>query len=127
MSVLTKRQKGGLERRKALSSVPMFHEHVKVERRGDDVTTVCTQEPRGASFFERFRPRLSERRYELDTFGTFVVQQVDAQRTVMNIINAFQKRFGMSRRESEMGVVAFLKILMQRHVLSMVEQDTATE
>ena len=127
MSVLATRQKGGLERRRALKSVPMFHDTVRLDYTEKERATIHLQEPRGPGFFERFRPRMMERRYELDEFGAFVVKQVDRKRTVLSIVNAFQHRFGMSRRESEMGVVAFLKLLMKRHVLSMVEQNAATE
>jgi hypothetical protein len=43
---------------------------------------------------------------------------------VLEIINRFEEQFRMSRRESELGVVAFIKMLMQRRVISVVVKPT---
>lgn len=76
---------------------------------------------RGSGFLERFRPAVTEKSYELDAFGAFVVSQIDNRRNVLEIVNAFEKQFKMSRRESELGVVAFLKILLKRNLVAIAD------
>lgn len=78
---------------------------------------------RGAGFLERFRPPVTEKSFELDEFGAFVVGQIDGKKTVLDIIGTFQERFKMSRRESELGVVAFMKILLKRTLVVIVADE----
>lgn len=66
----------------------------------------------------RLRPPVTTRSYELDEFGTFVVRHMDRKNTVHDIIKAFSKHFNLTLRESEMGVVAFIKMLMKREMVS---------
>jgi hypothetical protein len=120
MSLFWQRERRNLDRRQALAGVPVFNRAMRVEDAPSGGLVLRIDETRGPGFLDRFRPRRSERRYELDAFGAFVVRLVDSQRTVLDIIDCFQKEFGMSRRESELGVVAFVKMLMQRRVISVV-------
>jgi len=107
-------------RRRALLGVPVLQEHVRVEQCAEGVTTLYIKCGRGLSIFDRFRPRVINRKYELDEFGAFVVSLMDRQRSVRDIIGEFQSHFGMSRREAELGVAAFLKILTQRNVATVL-------
>ena len=120
MSLFWQRERGTLDRRQALAGVPVFNRSVRLEDKPADGLVLRMDELRGPGFLDRFRPRRSERCYELDAFGAFVVRRIDGQRTVLAIVDGFQKEFGMSRRESELGVVAFIKMLMQRRVISVV-------
>lgn len=78
---------------------------------------------RGNGFFDRFRPLFSKRKYELDTFGSFVLEKTDGRNRVLDVVNAFEKRFSLSRRESELGVVAFYRMLLQRRLISLVSGE----
>ncbi|MBN1672001.1 MAG: PqqD family protein [Kiritimatiellae bacterium] len=118
MSVLRRREKQRLDRRQSLAGVPVFHTHVRLEECEAGTVTLKAKVRRGPGFFDRFRPPVSERSYELDEFGTFVVRQIDHERSVLAIVNAFERRYGMSHREAELGVVAFMKMLMKRNLLS---------
>ena len=120
MRLLRKREKGSIDRRRSLAGVPVFHERVQTLDAPNGTITIRVVIHRGYGFFERFRPPVSERKYELDEFGTFVVRQIKQRKSVLDIVNAFEQRFRMSRRESELGVVAFIKTLMKRNVLSVV-------
>ena len=120
MALLQKREKKSVDRRQSLAGVPILHDNVEVLEGEGGVVTLKLYIRRGRSFLDRFRPAVMERKYELDEFGTFVVQQVQKRKDVLNIIRAFERRFGMSHRESELGVVAFVKTLMKRDVLSVV-------
>lgn len=118
MRLFARRSPRQLDRRTALNGVPILNPGVEFDLVGGGCSKVSLILQRGHGLFEWMRPRLSPRSYELDEFGTFVVQQIDGCRTVLQVIDAFEKRFRMSRREVELSVVAFLKLLMQRHVVS---------
>lgn len=126
MSLFWQRERGNLDRRRALAGVPVFNREVRLEDAQDGGLMLRMDECRGPGFLDRFRPRRSERRYALDRFGAFVVRHIDSQRTVLEIVDRFQGAFGMSRRESELGVVAFIKMLMRRHVVSVVIKESRT-
>ncbi len=119
MSFFWQRDKVNIDRRQSLAGVPVLNEGVELDQTVDGKVFLQAVQTRAKSgWMDRFRPRVDRRRYELDEFGRFVVALMDGQTTVLDIINRFQGRFGMSRRESELGVVAFVKMLMQRSLLS---------
>ena len=109
-----------MDRRMALEGVPVMRPGVSIEQSPEGLVRVCMTIKRGTGFFERMRPAETKRSYELDEFGAFVVSLVDGERTVLDVVNEFEKRFKMSRREVELSVVAFFKLLMQRNVLAVV-------
>lgn len=123
MSLFAKREKGSIDRRRSLAGVPVLPESLVVEALTDKTVVLRMQVGRSDSFLDRFRPAVQEKRYELDEFGTFVVGQIDNRRTVLDIVNAFERRFRMSRREAELGVVAFFKILMKRQLVAVAIGD----
>ncbi len=118
MSIFWQREKHNIDRRQSLAGVPVLNQGVRAEPGGDGGLLLRLALKPESGWMARFRPPVDSRRYELDAFGAFVVSQVDGRCTVMEIINRFQEKFGMSRRESELGVVAFIKMLMKRHLLS---------
>ena len=95
-----------------------MHTNVSIEHRDDGKAALKIRIPRGHGFLDRFRPPVVERTYELDDFGAFVVAQIDGRRDVMEIIRAFERRFKVNHREAELSIVAFLKMLMQRGIVS---------
>lgn len=125
MSFFWKREKQNIDRRQSLIGVPVLNG--AVEFGPDDAGKMMLRVtfPPHATWMDRFRPPVDTRRYELDDFGGFVVDQIDGTRTVLEIINGFQEEFGMSRRESELGVVAFIKMLMKRRLLSVGINEAA--
>jgi len=118
MSLFAKRERSSIDRRRSLSGIPVLNSHVSVEPGDNGGLFLRRQVSRSGTFLDRFRPAVQEKRYELDRFGAFVVQQIDHDRTVLDIVNAFERRFGLSRREAELGVVAFIKILMKRELVA---------
>jgi hypothetical protein len=112
------RQQDRINRRDALSGIPILAPSATIQETEDGGVKVTVTRKRGSGFFERIRPPLIERSYELDEFGKFVIDEIDGKRSVLDIINKFEKRFPMSRREAELSVVAFFKLLMERHVVS---------
>ena len=121
MALRKERQvKEGINRRRSLAGVPVLHSNVTVMEEDKGIIALKAQLKRGAGFFERFRPLVSEKTYQLDEFGAFVVREIQQRKAVLDIVRAFEARFHMSHRESELGVVAFLKMLMKRNVLSIM-------
>ena len=109
-----------LDRRQSLAGVPVLHESVAVRQMPNGDLRLTMRVARGTGFFERFRPAVTERSYDLDEFGAFVIQQVDGRRSVQEVIARFEAQYRLAHRECELSVVAFLKLLMQRRVLSVV-------
>ena len=128
MSFFRQRDNASIDRRQSLAGVPVLNTGVTLDRTDGGNAYLQAVRTRGArGWMDRFRPRVDERRYELDEFGTFVVGMMDGHRTVLEIVDRFQASFGMSRRESELGVVAFIKSLMQRSLLSVGLRDSRQE
>lgn len=127
MRLFARRQYDDIDRRRALEGIPVINPGVKIESDTSGNSRVSLMLRRGAGIFDWMRPKESPRSYDLDEFGTYVIKMVDGKKTVLEMINAFEERFKMSRREVELSVVAFLKLLMQRHVLSLtVEGGSAS-
>ena len=119
MGLLTKRRgKTQVDRRQSLAGVPIIYDSVTVEERTPETLTLKIQQTRGEGIIQRFRPAVSTKAFKLDEFGSFVVKQIDNERTVGDIIKNFSQHFGLSYRESEMGVAAFIKMLMKRHIIA---------
>lgn len=118
MGLLRKREKDTIDRRQSLAGVPILHDGVKVEQAPSGTLVLQITMGRGSSFFDIFRPAVTHRKYELDEFGSFVITEIQHRKTVLDIIRSFERRFRMSHREAELGVVAFIKMLMKRNVLS---------
>jgi hypothetical protein len=114
MSLFRTRTASGPDRREALAAAPRLSPGVVVERLESGQIVLRRQVPRGSGWLERLRPPVSERRFELDAFGTFVIECVERRERVIDTICVFEQKFGLSHREAELGVVAFLKQLMQR-------------
>lgn len=127
MALLKERWKGSIDRRQALTGIPVMHPNVKVHQLTPRTVELRVSVPRGPGFLDRFRPPVLERRYELDEFGTFVLSEIPKGGNVLAIVKAFEEEFRMSHREAELGVVAFMKILMQRNVISVVVRPPAAK
>jgi hypothetical protein len=121
MGVFTKQKPREFNRRESLAGVAVVNEGVSLIE--DDETrkiTLKVRQPRGFTFFDRFRPPVVERKYELDELGSFVMAQIDGQKTAGKLVDVFAEHYGVNRRESELSVVSFLKMLMQRRIISVV-------
>ena len=117
MALLRSRLKNSVDRRQSLEGVPRLSAHVRVSATAGGGLALEATVRREPGFLQRFMPAVTERRFELDEFGAFVVRQMEEERTVMEIVKAFEAEFGLSHRESELGVVAFVKMLMKRNLL----------
>ncbi len=120
MSLFKWRKAQRVDRRRSLAGIPVLHNNVTLYEENSHNVTLKLKLERGSSLFERLRPPGMVKSYELDEFGSFVVRQIDSRKTVMEIVRGFETRFRLNHRESELGVVAFIKMLMKRRVLSVI-------
>ena len=69
--------------------------------------------------FANRRDTVIDRKLQLDALGTAVWRMIDGQRTVREIIDAFQTAHRLNSREAEISVGSFLKELGKRGLLAM--------
>ena len=120
MAVFSKPKRNDNQRRTALKGVPVLRDGAAIRRTDDGGAEITVSVPRGPAFFDRFRPPVIEKRHVLDELGAFVLQQIDGRRNVEQIIDAFVERFRINPREAELSTVAFVKMLLQRQVITVV-------
>ena len=114
----SRRHQKPVDRKRSLAGVPVLNEGVRCADNGPDRVKVTVRIRRGHGFLARFQPPVMERNVELDELGTFVLRQIDGERTASEIIDVFRERYGVNRREAELSCVAFLKSLLSRQVIS---------
>ncbi|MCJ8329895.1 MAG: PqqD family protein [Lentisphaeria bacterium] len=116
--MLKLKKKEQINRRESLAGIPYLHSNVSIYLHGDNEIKLAIRLSRGIGFYEKFRPAGFIKYYELDEFGAFVIRQMDYGRSMLEIINRFQMHFPLSRREAELGVVGFTKMLMKKNIMS---------
>lgn len=111
-----------LDRRRSLTGVPVRQKGVRIlsERPDGDGIVLLNRFERSRRWFSRLIPPVIERRFELDELGAFVFRLVDGKADVAAIIEAFSRRYQVSRREAEASTVAFLKMLAQRNIVAIM-------
>lgn len=109
-----------IDRRQSLAGVPVVNENVKIDDRNEEKIVVSVTTARGNGFLDRFKPAMLTSRVELDELGSFGLSLIDGKKSVTQIIDAFVERYRVNRREMELSVVAFMKSLIQRRVISIL-------
>ena len=122
MGLFSRQQKTSIDKRQTLHAVPLVKSGVSISRGESGLVSVTLEIKRGRGFLDRFRPLVTEKTYELDEFGTFVIDTINGKTPIIDIAREFQKRFSMSRRECELGVVAFVKLLLQRQIIDVTAE-----
>ena len=108
-----------VDRKRSLHSIPAVNEDVSmITDRETGNITVCIKMKRSNSFLARFHPPVLEKKIELDEIGTFVIQQIDGKKPVIQIMESFIDKYKINRREAELIIVSFLKSLLQRRAIS---------
>lgn len=79
---------------------------------------INTKTIRGKGFLSRFQPPVLERNAKLDEIGGFVFKQIDNRRSTLEIIDIFQEKYRVNRREATLSVVEFFKSLVKRGIIS---------
>lgn len=112
-------------RDQALACIPVKNPRLsEVENDNGEVclTYQVQVKPWFQGIYKRFAGRRDtaiKRKLQLDALGTAVWRMIDGQRTVREIIEAFQTTHRLNRREAEISVSSFLKELGKRGLLAM--------
>jgi hypothetical protein len=112
-----------MTREQALAGVPVLNEGVSmVVNNGRTLVVLRTAALRRSrwSLLARLTPNVSERRFALDELGVEVLNQIDGRRTVRALVDGFADRHKVNRREAELSVAAFIRMLAQRGIVSVV-------
>ena len=102
----------------ALQSIPALNPNVTFEEDRDGRTVVCVPVQRRKGFWGRFQMPVSTHRIRLDEIGSFVVSQINGERTVQELIDAFVSKYRVGGREAKLCMADFLKSLAGRNVIS---------
>ena len=102
----------------ALQSIPALNPNVTFEEDRDGRTVVCVPVQRRKGFWGRFQMPVSTHRIRLDEIGAFVVSQINGERTVQELIDAFAGKYRVNDREAKLCMADFLKSLAGRNVIS---------
>jgi hypothetical protein len=108
-----------VDRKRSLESIPVLNPGVRLDPQPDNRLLVTVPVvPKRRGWLRFMHPKVLERKVRLDELGAFVIRQIDGQRPVQAIVDAFVKRYGTTRREAELSTAEFLKSLAQRNVIS---------
>lgn len=119
-NLFKKYDKPRIDRRQSLEGIPVLNDNVSCADDNDGRLMLNVKLGRGPGLLARFRPPVLERNIRLDEIGGFVFKLIDNQRTTQDIINAFLAKYRVNRREAVLSVVAFLKSLVKKGIISIV-------
>ena len=113
------RRQKPLSREDSLASVPLRNEAIEAER--TDAGEVRLLIPRKESWWVNSLARFfyvpKHRRITLDEIGSFVWDQCDGKKNVRQVIQALCKRYKLHRKEAEVSVVAYLRMLAKKRLI----------
>lgn len=119
-----------LSRHRALDCVPVKNPHcTERENEGGELclTYPVQVKPWFQSVFKKMANRHSDiidRKLQLDALGSSVWEMIDGQRTVREIVTAFQTAHQLNRREAEVSVSSFLRELGRRGLVAMRDETS---
>ena len=116
-----------LTREESLAARPALNPLVKIEKADDGA--VILHVPRRDNALVRTVCRVFRlppyRRVALDELGSFVIQLCDGRRPVSEVVEKFAEQFRLSRRDAEVSVVTFLRLLARRAIVGLVIEGEA--
>ncbi len=108
-----------------LDSVPLKNSAVKLDVSDlDDTVSITVSKKKSKYLFKPIswiiKPRL-EQTIKLDSIGTYVWNICDGRRTTESVIVLFLKKFELTFHESRVMVLDYIKKLVERGILVIVE------
>lgn len=124
------RGKGSLPREQMLALRPVRNAAIAAEPMIDETSgpeRLALRVPKREDMLGRVLSRLlslpAERRIELDEFGSAVWRLCDGTRTVDSLVRYTCETYRLNRRQGEVSVVAFMRMLAQRRLIGLVKPD----
>lgn len=109
-----------IDRQHSLTGIPVVSEDIIVRQEAPDRMCLVVRRRRGTGFLARFQPPVMEKTVRLDALGAFVFGLMDGHRPVRRIVDEFERRYRVNRREAELSTVAFIKSLAERNLIAIV-------
>lgn len=109
--------------KESLEGIPIFNNNVSFEpgNENENGYKIVVINPKAKTTgIRKFGPSVPRRDFQLDELGTFVVQRIDGEHSAKEIIDAFIKQYNVNRREAELSVIQFLKMLTRKQIISIM-------
>jgi len=117
-----------LSREESLASIPVRNELLEFEE--DEEGIVSVKIPRKDTWWVKVMSKImyvpSSKVVSLDEVGSYVWRMCDGQTTVKELIEDFREKFKLSRKEAEISVVAFLRMLAQKGMIGLAVPSADT-
>ena len=126
-------RKPTLPRGETLALRPVRATVVTWERNSDDEAggsarlTVPRRQDRLGRLLGRVFPVPAHKIIELDEFGAEVWEMCDGQHSVEQLVTHTCGKYKLNRRQGEVSVVAFMKMLAQRRLVGFLTKESAKE
>jgi len=123
MSMFGKQNRPEVSRRQSLASVVVPNEAIPVTRGSNGLVSFeVTFAPsplldRAARFLGG---STASRKIELDEVGTFVWDMCDGETTIREMIDRMSEEYTLNRREAEVSLTAFVKMLAGRQLVAVL-------
>jgi phage terminase large subunit-like protein len=121
-----KRPRPGISRQDAMRVSPVRNPNLEWELDEDGVVTATLKRPQDLRnrLIGGFLMLPESRKLKLDEVGTFVWDLCDGQHTVADLVSAMTEKYKLSRREVEVSLTEFLRMLAKRGMIVVaVPQD----
>ncbi|MBV9851633.1 MAG: PqqD family protein [Armatimonadetes bacterium] len=106
---------------------PSGDEEAAGETEGGVRLIVPRRQDRLGRFLGRVFPVPNQKTIELDEFGAEVWQMCDGAHTVEQLVTHTCGKYKLNRRQGEVSVIAFMKMLAQRRLIGFLTKETVKE
>ena len=128
-------RKPTLPRGETLALRPFRNSVVTWERKPDDEAgwdggvrlTVPRRQDRLGKLLGRVFPVPNAKTIELDEFGAEIWEMCDGEHRVEHLVTHTCQKYKLNRRQGEVSVVAFMKMLAQRRLVGFLTKDSGNE
>ncbi len=113
------RRRPRINRQRALASYPVRNQAVEWRADGETMVLIARRrEDAVGRLLSLFFVVPRERKYELDSVGSYVWQHCDGRHTVEDLIRGLAARYKLNRKEAEVSLTAFLRLLGKRKLVA---------
>ena len=119
------RKKPQLTREQSLSAIPIQNQAVEVSR--DDTGLISISIPRREAWWVSLLAKVffvpEEKRVGLDEIGSYVWELCDGKNDVRSIIGQFQKKYRLNRKEAELSMLNYFKMLAKKKLIGLMIKE----
>lgn len=123
------RKKPQLTREQSLSAIPVRNSAITVSR--DDTGLVSISIPRKEAWWVGLLAKVffvpQEKRIGLDEIGSYIWDLCDGTNDVRTIIGRFQKEYKLNRKEAELSMLNYFKMLAKKRLIGLVIREPQDE